>query len=130
LCAYVAAGIAKADPVKTGLKSFKLDAAAFTLPFLFVYNPQLLLININFFRLLKVLAGAIIGMILFGAAIQGFLLVKTKLWERILLFLIAIFLIKPGILTDLVGALGLGLIVTSQVLRRRKSARVSSEVQP
>ena len=119
LCAYAAAGIAQSDPIKTGIQSFKLDAAAFTLPFIYVYNPQLLMINTNFTELLGIVAVAIIGMYLFAASIQGFLLVGTKLWERASLFIIAILLIQPGLMTDIIGAAWFGLILLSQVGRKK-----------
>ncbi|RKY00274.1 MAG: C4-dicarboxylate ABC transporter permease, partial [Spirochaetes bacterium] len=120
LCAYAAAGIAHSDPIKTGIQSFKLDAAAFTLPFIYLYNPQLLMINTSFLNLLMIIPVAIVGMFLFAAGIQGFLLVKTRLWERLSLFVIAIFLIKPGFFTDILGAAWLALILLLQVLRRKK----------
>ena len=119
LCAYAAAGIAQADPIKTGIQSFKLDAAAFTLPFVFLYNPQLLIINTTVTELLGIIAAAIIGMYLFAAGIQGFLLVRTKIWERLSLFIIAILLIKPGLTTDIIGIGSFVLILLSQTLRKR-----------
>jgi TRAP transporter 4TM/12TM fusion protein len=119
LCAYAAAGIAHSDPIKTGIQSFKLDAAAFTLPFIYLYNPQLLIINTNFAELSGIILAAILGMYLFAAGIQGFLLVKTRLWERISLFIIAILLIKPGLLTDIVGVGWFAFILLLQILRKR-----------
>lgn len=120
LCAYAAAGIAQSDPIKTGIQSFKLDAAAFTLPFIYLYNPRLLMINTTVMGLIEVIAAAIIGMYLFAASIQGFLLVKTRIWERISLFIIAILLIKPGVVTDAIGASLLALILVLQFLRKRR----------
>ena len=127
LCAYAAAGIAHSDPIKTGIQSFKLDAAAFTLPFIYLYNSQLLMINTTFWELLGVVAAAVVGMFLFAAGIQGFMLVKTRLWERVSLFVIALLLIKPGFTTDLVGALWCGLIVVLQLLRMRRGARAARQ---
>ncbi|HDP80255.1 MAG TPA: TRAP transporter fused permease subunit, partial [Spirochaetes bacterium] len=62
LCAYAAAGIAGADPIKTGLKSFRLDLAAFTLPFMFFYNPKLLMYNTNWMELSYIIPMCIVGM--------------------------------------------------------------------
>jgi TRAP-type uncharacterized transport system fused permease subunit len=62
LCAYAAAGISGADPVRTGLKSFRLDLAAFSLPFMFIYNTKLLMTGTTVGELLYIIPLSIIGM--------------------------------------------------------------------
>jgi TRAP-type uncharacterized transport system fused permease subunit len=77
------------------------------------------MINTTAASLLEIIAAAILGMYLFAASIQGFLLIKTRLWERISLLVIAILLIKPGLMTDIIGAGWLASIVFIQIMRKK-----------
>ncbi len=96
LCAYAAAGIAGSDPIKTGWKSFRLDLAAFTLPFMFIYNPKLLMYDTNLIELLYIIPISIIGMYCWSVFIQGFFIVKTYIWERFLFVGLAFLLVNPS----------------------------------
>ena len=96
LCAYAAAGIAGSDPIKTGWKSFRLDLAAFTLPFMFIYNPKLLMFNTNFSELMYIIPISIVGMFCWSVFIQGFFIVKTYLWERFVFLILAFLLVNPS----------------------------------
>lgn len=95
LCAYAAAGISGADPVKTGFKSFQLDLAAFTLPFMFIYNHKLLMMNTTFGELCYIIPVCIVGMFCWSVFIQGFWIVKTYLLERIAFLGLAFLLVFP-----------------------------------
>lgn len=96
LCAYAAAGIAGSDPIKTGWKSFRLDLAAFTLPFMFIYNPKLLMINTNWTELVYIIPVSIVGMFCWSVFIQGHWVVKTYIIERLVLLGIAFLLVNPS----------------------------------
>ena len=96
LCAYAAAGIAGSDPIKTGWKSFRLDLAAFTLPFMFIYNTKLLMYNTNAMELMYIIPVCIIGMFCWSVFIQGHWVVKTFIWERVLFLGLAFLLVNPG----------------------------------
>ncbi len=96
LCAYAAAGISGADPVKTGLKSFRLDLAAFTLPFMFIYNTKLLMIGTSFLELMYIIPVSLIGMFCWSIFIQGFWVTKTYWVERFIFLLLAFILVNPG----------------------------------
>jgi len=96
LCAYAAAGIAGADPIKTGWKSFRLDLAAFTLPFMFIYNTKLLMMNTNWLELAYITPVCVIGMFCWSAFIQGHFIVRTYIWERFLFLGLAFLLVNPG----------------------------------
>jgi TRAP transporter 4TM/12TM fusion protein len=122
LCAYAAAGIAKSDPIRTGWNSFKLDASAFTLPFMYLYNTQLLMINTTAGELIWVCISAIIGMYCFSSFIQGYFFTRTRWYERISLLAFALLLIKPGIYTDIVGLGGISLIYLIQRGRKKREA--------
>jgi len=82
--AYAAAGIANADPIRAGLKSFRLDLAAFILPFMFIYNPKLLMLNTNWAELLYMVPMCILGMFFWSVFIQGHRRTRTYIWERFL----------------------------------------------
>jgi len=96
LCAYAAAGISGSDPIKTGLKSFRLDLAAFTLPFMFIYNTKLLMIDTNFNELAYLVPMSILGMFCWAVFIQGFWLVRTNILERLLYVALAFVLVNPS----------------------------------
>jgi TRAP transporter 4TM/12TM fusion protein len=101
LAAFAAAAIAKSDPIKTGIQGFMYDIRTAILPFLFIFNTQLLLIGIDgWFELIVVIASATIAMLLFAAATQGYWLVKSRLWESLALLLVAFTLFRPGFWWD------------------------------
>ena len=99
LCAYAAAGIAGSDPIKTGWKSFRLDLAAFTLPFMFIYNTKLLMIDTTLMEFLYMVPLCILGMFCWSVFIQGHWKVKTLLIERFLFLVLAFLLVNPNHLT-------------------------------
>lgn len=96
LCAYAAAGIAGSDPVKTGWKSFRLDLAAFTLPFMFIYNTKLLMFDTNWMELSYIIPVSIVGMFCWSVFIQGHWVIKTPIWERFLYLVLAFVLVNPS----------------------------------
>jgi hypothetical protein len=101
LAAFAAAAIAKSDPIKTGIQGFMYDIRTAILPFLFIFNTQLLLIGIgNWFELVLVIVSATVAMLLFAAATQGFWLTKSRLWESLAILLVAFTLFRPGFWWD------------------------------
>lgn len=110
VAAYAAAGIAGADPLKTGINAFKLDMRTFLLPFMFITAPEMLLINTNFIEAAWIFVSASIGMYALAASMQGFFLRDNRWWERIVLFGSAVCLVKPGLVTDLLGLAGVALV--------------------
>jgi TRAP transporter 4TM/12TM fusion protein len=96
LCAYAAAGIAGSDPIKTGWKSFQLDLAAFTLPFMFIYNTKLLMYNTTWIELTYIIPVSIVGMFCWSVFIQGHFIVKTYLFERLIFLLLAFVFVNPS----------------------------------
>ncbi len=102
LAAFAAAAIAQSDPIKTGLQGFAYDIRTAILPFLFIFNTQLLLIGIgHWFELLLVIVSATVGMLIFAAATQGYWLTRSKVWESIALVLVAFTLFRPGFWWDM-----------------------------
>lgn len=101
LAAFAAAAISGGDPIKTGLQGFAYDIRTAVLPFMFVFNTQLLMIGIdNTFEFVLVVVAATIGMLLFAAATQGFWFTKNRLWETAALLIGAFLLFRPGFIWD------------------------------
>jgi len=101
LAAYAAAAISGADPIKTGLQGSIYSLRTAILPFLFVYNPQLLLIDIDhWFEGALVIGGATLAMMLFAAATMNFFLVRNRIWETLILLLVTFTLFRPGYWMD------------------------------
>lgn len=103
LAAFAAAAISGDDPIKTGIQGFIYDIRTAILPFMFIYNTQLLLIGIDsILDLILTVASAIVAILVFSAGTQGYWLVKSRLWESLVLVLIAFSLFRPGFWWDMV----------------------------
>ena len=101
LAAFAAAAIARSDPIRTGLQGFAYDIRTAILPFMFIFNPELLLIGVeDWVQLLLILTSAVVAMLAFAAATQHFLLVRNRLWEGAVLLLVALTLFHPGFWWD------------------------------
>ncbi len=105
LAAYAAAAISGGDPIKTGIQGFCYDIRTAILPFLFIFNTELLLVGIeSWWHLVLVIISAVSGMLLFAAATQGFWLTRNRWWETVALLLVALTLFRPGIWMDRIYA--------------------------
>ncbi len=100
LAAYAAAAISKGDPIQTGLQGFAYDIRTALLPFLFLFNTELLLMNVSPAKAVLVFVIATIAMMLFAAATQGWFFSKSRIWESVALLLIAFTLFRPGYWLD------------------------------
>ncbi|MDD5475159.1 MAG: TRAP transporter permease [Syntrophales bacterium] len=101
LAAYAAAAISRSDPILTGLQGFFYDMRTAILPFMFIFNTQLLLIDIpNVWELILTILGAVGAMLIFAAATQGYWLIKNRLWETLAMLLVAFSLFRPGFWMD------------------------------
>ena len=116
LSSYLAAAIAKADPIKTALTGLKLTSTAFLMPFIFAVSPALLLLDTSVMQTLGVLVSAIVGVMALSWSLQGFLNRRLGIVTRILLFGAALVLIKPGLMTDVIGAVIILAIFLYQML--------------
>jgi TRAP-type uncharacterized transport system fused permease subunit len=123
LAAFAGAGIAKADPFKTGINATKLAIAAFLIPYFFVYSPDLLMINPGL-NTVRILIGSVVGMVGVGAAVAGWFRTFSPWWERLLFLAGGLLLIEPGLTTDLIGVglLALAWFTQAARLRMRKTA--------
>ena len=101
LAAFAAAAIAQSDPIKTGIQGFTYDIRTAILPFMFIFNTQLLLIDIpSIWVLMLTIFGATAAILVFAAATQGFWLVKSRWYETICLLAITFMLFRPGFMLD------------------------------
>ncbi len=101
LAAYAAAAISGADPVKTGIQGFRYEIRTGLLPFIFIFNTELLLIDLGGIgHLLLVVVCSVVAMGCFVAATQGWLITKNRIFETALLLLICFTLFRPGFWLD------------------------------
>ncbi len=105
LAAFAAAAISGADPIRTGIQGFIYDIRTAILPFMFIFNTQLLLIGVDsIWVLLLTIFSALVAMLVFSSATQGFWMVKNKWYETLLMLLITFAMFRPGYFWDEVYA--------------------------
>jgi TRAP transporter 4TM/12TM fusion protein len=117
LAAFAGAGIAKANPMKTGFQASKLAVAAFLVPYIFVMNPMMLMIDVTLWAGILMVVTSMIGIIGVSSGIMGFLICRSLWWERIIMSAGGVLLVYPGAVTDLIGIGMIGAGVVSQILR-------------
>ena len=101
LAAFAAAGISGGDPIRTGIQGFTYDIRTAILPFMFIFNNELLMIGVGtWFHLVLVITVSIIGMLVFAAGTQGYFLTRSRIWDTVVLLIIAFTLFRPGFWWD------------------------------
>lgn len=113
MAVYAAAGIGKTNLWATGLAAMRLGATGFVVPFMFVYGTSLLFIG-SWFDVITTIVFSSVGVICLSASLHGFLLKPAVWWERVILGIAAVLLIKPGLYTDAVGLALLGVALATQ----------------
>lgn len=129
IASYAAAGVADSDPMKTGWTAMRLGAAAYIVPFMFVFGPTLLLIG-KPWAVVTSFVTASIGTLALAAAMQGWYYGETNLVQRVLLLAAALLLIRPGGATDIAGVVVMALVYAWQRWtegRRRATAHQEEE---
>ena len=121
LAVYAAAGLAKSDLWLSGWAAVKIGAAGFIVPFMFVYEPSLLMQG-DWGTIAGSAVTAVVGTICLAAGLMGYLRGECRWWERVLLVAAALLLIKPGYVTDALGAALLVAAFASQAYRSRRDA--------
>jgi TRAP-type uncharacterized transport system fused permease subunit len=124
LAVFAAAALAKADLWRAGWDAVRVAAPAFIVPFMFVYEPSLLMIGDTLTILTSTLS-ATVGSVCLAAGLMGYLRRPCRAWERALLVTAAVLLIKPGYITDALGLAALVVVLATQQLafRREREAR-------
>ncbi|MCB1750140.1 MAG: TRAP transporter permease [Gammaproteobacteria bacterium] len=100
LASFAAAAISGGDPMRTGFQAFFYSLRTAALPFLFIFNTDLLLINVDWAHGVFIFIVATVAMLIFAAATQGFMIAKSYRYESLLLLLIAFTLFRPGFWMD------------------------------
>ncbi len=123
LAAFAGAGIAKANPMKTGIIATKLAIAAFLVPYIFVLNPQMLLFNVTPVGLIWMLVTSLIGITAVSAGVSAWFRTTMTWPERILAFIGGLLMIDPGLVTDVIGiVLCAGVLLFQQIKYNKKKA--------
>jgi TRAP-type uncharacterized transport system fused permease subunit len=103
LASFAASAIARSDPIRTGVTAFYYSMRTAILPFLFIFNTQLLLIGLDTtWHLVLTVVSATVAMLIFAAATQGYFLVRTRWYETIALLMVTFTLFRPGFWWDMV----------------------------
>lgn len=120
LAAYAAAGISGADPLKTAVTACRLGLAAFIVPYMFVFAPQLLLVG-STSEIVIAIFSSMVGVVALASSVVGWFIKRANAVDRVLLMVAALTLIKAGVTTDLIG-LGILILVTLMqiLLKERK----------
>jgi TRAP transporter 4TM/12TM fusion protein len=123
LAVFAAAGLAKANMWTSGFAAMRAAAPAYIVPFMFVYEPMLLLVvkdwGTEWLYVVGAVVSASIGVVCLAGSLFGWLLALAATWHRVLLFGAAMLLIKPGLYTDALGLGLLSIVVAAQLFARR-----------
>ena len=122
LAVFAAAGLAKTDLWISGWEAVRVAAPAYIVPFMFVYEPSLLMIG-DWTTIATSFASGVVGVICLAAGLMGHLRRPCNWWERTLLVVAALLLIKPGYASDAVGLAVLGVLLLLQTARTRTAAK-------
>ncbi len=120
LAAYAAAGISGADPLKTAVTSCRLGLAAFVVPYMFIYAPQLLMVG-SAQKVILATVSSMIGVVALAGSVVGWFISKAGAMERVLLMIAALSLIKPGIYTDMAGGGVLAVVIVYQLVMKKRT---------
>jgi TRAP transporter 4TM/12TM fusion protein len=134
LAVYAAAGLAKANMWASGFAAMRAAAPAYIVPFMFVYEPRLLLIVTDWSTDWAFVAWSVItasmGVICLAGSLFGWLFTLAAPWHRVLLFIGALCLIKPGLITDVIGLGLLAIVAAAQLAARRRAADAAAVGSP
>ena len=130
LAAYAGAGIAGANSMKTGIQAFKLAIGAFIIPYIFVINPHLIMVDsvagttVNWLPItaaVPTIITALIGTICLAGTVESYLFGNLRIWQRVILLGAAFALLDPKLLTDAIGLGALAVIFVTQKLLNKNN---------
>lgn len=120
LTSYAAAGIGDANPTKTGFKAFTFGIVAYVVPFMFVFEPALLVQGGNVGTIIYSICTALIGVFILSTGVAGYFLGNLNIIQRLVMVLGGGFLVHGSWVTDLIGVGAFGLMSLIQVIKQRK----------
>lgn len=123
LAAFAGSGIARSNPLKTGINAAKLAIAAFIVPYIFVMSPVLLMIDAHLSQVLLAVFTAVVGMIGVAAAVSGYFITHGRFYDRIMFFVGGLLMISPGLYTDLIGLM---VMAAAYLLQRIRISRTNA----
>ena len=122
LAVFAAAGIAKSDLWATGLAAVRIAGTAFIIPFMFVYEPALLMIG-DWSTIIWATMTAGIGVLMFSAGLHGYFITHSAYWQSALLVVAGLLLIDPHFSTDVIGVVLAAVVVVAQLAARRAALK-------
>ncbi|MCX7026641.1 MAG: TRAP transporter permease [Spirochaetes bacterium] len=125
LAAFAGAAIAKCDPMKVGIQATKLGIAAFIIPFIFVFDPQMLLFGVmeNPVKMIWMIVTAIVGIVGLAAGVEGYMFANMKWYERIAAIVGGLGMVTPALWDDFAGGVLLIAVVVFQILKSKKTIK-------
>ena len=131
LAAYAGSAIAQSNPMKTALQSTKLAIAAFIVPYVFALNPVMLFIteeggHINPFMVILIVITSLVGIFGISAGLEGFIVAKMNVVQRILAIAGGLLLIDPNVVTDVIGLLLVAGIIVWQIFQKKNENRLQT----
>ncbi|MCL1929320.1 MAG: TRAP transporter permease [Treponema sp.] len=120
LAAYAGAAIAKANPIKSGITATRLAITAFIIPYMFIFNPAMLLIDATAIKFIQIIFSSLLGMWSLASGLEGFMLQKVTLPWRLIAIAGGLMLIDPGHVTDIIGMGFIAAVIVLQVIGRKK----------
>ncbi|MBQ3086793.1 MAG: TRAP transporter permease [Clostridia bacterium] len=125
LAAYAGSAIAKSNPLKTGVTATRLAITAFIVPYIFAYDPSMLLIDAHWYDIIRIALTSIIGIFALSAGMEGYMFVKCPWWQRILCLAGGLMMIIPDLLTDVIGIVIVALVIVIQKVTEKKNKDLS-----
>ena len=125
LAAYAGSAIAKSNPMKTGITATKLAIAAFIVPYIFAYNPAMLLEGVTgWYQVVQIALSALLGLFGVAAALNGHLFRKVPVVLRLALMAGGLCMMVPETLTDIIGFVAVAAVVIYQYVSNKKHTAV------
>ena len=124
LAAYAGSAIAKSDPMKTGINATKLAIAAFIVPYIFAYSPEMLFVDVtSIFQVVQIVISALLGIFGVAAALNGFLFCPIPKPLRFALVIAGLAMMVPGFATDVVGLAALAAVLAYQKTMAKRNSK-------
>lgn len=121
LAAMAGAAIAKSDPLRTGIEASRLAIAAFLVPYIFVFNPQMLMLNAEWYQVLQIAVTSLLGMLGIGMCVEKFFITRLNVLQQLLALAGGLMLIDPGLVTDIIGIVLIAAVIAWQKVKPGKA---------